>query len=480
MNVVLIDPYKKGEQLGYSSGRLKQSDQLMYSMGLGFIATELEKDGHDVTILDLKFPEIRTCYLDIVKRIKPNIVGITVAITTFKEASEITTHLRENNFSGRIIWGGAFPTLYWKECFELNQEIDIIVIGEGEETITELCKHIDSSKDFSDKDRIPGIAFRQNGNIFLNENRSYIKDLDKLNIAFDKFSILNRIPNPLEYRRLPHAQLLTSRGCPFNCAFCHKPVLGSGYRFESAQKTYNNIKKLIDEYGIKSIGFLDDTFTLRKNRVYELCDRIVNNNIKIDFNIKTRLDLVDYNMLKRMKKAGLWMLGFGVESASQESLNLLKKGIRIEQIESAIRYCKELKIKVRASFMINIPGETYEMMDDTIKFAQKLNPFAASFNITTPLPHTELYQICKTKGHLAKGGIIDNADNIDYSTFDDPLYINECADKDTLHTIAKKAYRNFYLRFGWFYGRTREIDSIHDILRYLRLIWTYRHMLKIK
>jgi radical SAM superfamily enzyme YgiQ (UPF0313 family) len=237
----------------------------------------------------------------------------------------------------------------------------------------------------------------------MNGPRPLIQNLDALPFpARDLLPMDKYIPLPNQYKRKPVANLMALRGCPYQCTFCSaNAVFGCSLRMRSAQRVYDEIKQLVDTYGIREISFWDDTLTVNKKWLHELCDLIISNHLDITWSCYARVNTVDLDLLKKMKKAGCWNIFYGIESGNQELLDRIKKGITLDQIRNAVKLTKKAGIEVRGSFMIALPGETPEMAHKTIDFAIELDPDYAQFSITTPYPGTELFEQAKQYGELS-------------------------------------------------------------------------------
>jgi radical SAM superfamily enzyme YgiQ (UPF0313 family) len=248
-------------------------------------------------------------------------------------------------------------------------------------------------------------------------------------------------------RKKPFATLITSVGCPNRCKFCLvggatvKRGYGNRWQFKSAKKILTEIKYLIS-LGAKNIYFFDETFTVSKQRIRELCELINREKIKIGWACNGRVDTLDEEIIKIMKAAGCWNIMFGIECGSEETLVDMQKGATLERAMNVVRSCKINGINVSASFVIGLPEETRESVEKTIAIAKKINPYRAQFVIATPYPGTKLYDEMKAEGLLLK--------DYDFSGFDAYCAANQPAIKtrqmgpEELLQAQKYAYRKFY------------------------------------
>jgi len=226
-----------------------------------------------------------------------------------------------------------------------------------------------------------------------------------------------------------------------NCAYCSGHInFGKTFRYFSKEYVINEIKDLISKYQVDSLQFYDETFTVNRKRVLELCQAMIDNKVNLPWACFTRVNLVDEELLKEMKRAGCYQIFFGTESGNQRLLDLIRKDITLEQSRKAIKLCKKVGIQTFCSFMLNIPTETIEDSWNTINFAIELNPDYVQFPITTPFPGTELYNIAKQSGKFV------TEDWSKYMSWSEIVYTAEGRTVDEIQDTVKKAYRKFYLR----------------------------------
>ncbi|MCK4351980.1 cobalamin-dependent protein [candidate division WOR-3 bacterium] len=443
MKVLLINPPSSVEErYGKSLGRLGPTTP---PLGLAYIAAVLEKRGDDVEILDA--PALNFTCDDIMAHFSKksyDIVGISILTPTYAQSVQVIRNIRRANSNVKIIVGGAHPTIMPREVLEENPEIDFVVISEGEFTIVELLNTLEKKESPS---QVKGIASQIDGKVRITEPRPFIKDLDVIPIpAFELLPMERYTPTASCYRNLPGYFLITSRGCPFGCTFCFH-TFGRTYRFYSVNRIIEEMELLIIKYGAKEIMFSDDTFTINKARVEELCKGLIRQGIykKIKWSCAARVDCVDKTLLHLMKESGCWQIHYGVESGSQRLLDIIQKGFTIEQVINAFKWTKQERINVRAFFMLGLPSETKEESLKTIEFAKKLDPDWAQFTVTVPYPGTKLHSQAKENGTLKStkweeyqtwGGWADTK----------LVYVPEGRNEEELKALQRLALRSFYLR----------------------------------
>jgi len=422
-------------------------------IGLALLAAVLEREGYRVTVLDANALGLQPS--DVAALVTgADVVGLTAMTPTVSAAIAIARQLKQANPELTLIMGGTHATLLPDETLARAPEIDIIVRGEGEETIIELLQAIENKRSL---DNIAGISYRTNGKITSTAVRSTNVNMDSLPfLAYHLMPWQKYKPHPPHGRVLPFAAVITSRGCPYRCAYCSKPIFGNKFRAQSPERVVAEIAYLTEKFGIKEIAFYDDVFTLDKQRAYAIADGIIKKGLKISWTCESRVNLVDKELLRHIKQAGCYAIAYGIESASPKILDTLHKDITPEQVEEAVRISQEAGLQTIGYLMIGSPGETPETIQQTIRFARKLKLDFAQFSVTTPFPGTELYKLLGDKGkNIAWESFI-------YSAADSqliPLFENSQLGRNELKYWTRRAYRDFYLRPSYLWQRLRKITS---------------------
>ena len=374
MNITLIQPF---------------TDNLEPPLSLAFLVGPLKQAGHKVRIIDLQIPEVRREWKNVFDSEQVDLVGITTMTPQVKQAHEIAKKVKEMLPDIPVVVGGAHPTLLPEQTLNEFESFDIIVVGEGEETILELVSRLEARKAISD---VRGIAYRKNGKVIITPARPRILDLDML-------------PNPHEYYNFDFylnnnsfrftdnsVSMIVSRGCPYNCRFCAtKNFWTRKYISKSTDGIMKEIRHVLGR-GAEGIVFRDSTFNINKRWLHELCEKIRQEKLRFKWAVNARVNLVEYELFRHMKKAGLDTVHFGVESGSQKILDFYGKGITLEQTERAFEICRKLKIHTGAYFMLGALPETREDIEATYEFVKKLRPTFSLVFIFMPLPGSELYQ----------------------------------------------------------------------------------------
>lgn len=365
------------------------------SLGLGYLVAYLEMKQFEVNVIDYQAKEItKKELINDLNRSQPKIVGVTTSTLTYKSAVNIIKTAKETLPNCVTILGGPHVTVLDMQTLNEIPELDIVVRGEGEQTLLEIAEVVFSQKT-NGIHNIRGITFRKDMQLNRNIDRPFIKDLDELpHPAFDHFN-LNRYTISGK-RYLP---IITSRGCPFQCTFClASKMCGTGFRTRSPVKVAKELEWLRDEHRADIFAFYDDTFTFNINRAYKICEEIINRGINLPWDCRTRVDRINPKILAKLREANCQLIHFGVESGSQKMLNYMKKGTTVEQNAKGIQMAKEAGIAVAISVVVGYPGETPELLKETFDFIRKTEPDYVYACQAIPYPGTEMYDKLKELG----------------------------------------------------------------------------------
>ena len=368
-------------------------------IGLAYVAAALEKSGFHVEMLDNYLLEkpIDEVKLEIM-RLKPEIVGITCSSATYSRCIETANAVKEVLPSCKVVVGGWHPS-YEPESMLQHQEIDYVVMGEGENAMAELATYISQGENEEDIAHIAGVAYRHKGGLKKNAQR-FISNLDEIPFPARHLLPMHLYDRSIEFLNVkPVDNMSIARGCPYSCAFCEiRQLWGTTCRTFSPPRVLEEIVHMMTNYGTKGIYFINDNFTIRKKETAELCTLIRKNKLDIEWVCDTRADLISRDLLREMKAAGCRTIWFGGESGSPRILEKLNKHVTLAQTEQAIKMCREEGIQTACSFLLGIPGETFRDMKTTFKFARKLDPDWCRFNIFVAVPGSALYDEVLKKG----------------------------------------------------------------------------------
>jgi len=428
----------------------KTINRCLPPLGLGYIAALLEKNQIPVKIFDLQAENINSKQLkNHLKNLNPQFIGLTATTIEVNSALSLIKSLKDEEIKAKFILGGPHPTIMPEEVLNSGL-VDIVVRGEGERTMLEIARG-------KDLNTIAGISFKRDGNFVHNPDLPFIEKLDDLPFpAYHLLPMGSYRPSIGNYLRLPAMSMITSRGCPGRCSFCYTGVFGNKIRMRSPRNIIEEIKFLIKGYGIREISFYDDTFTSLKRRTEEFCQIIIDENIDVTWSCMSRVDYVEKELLKLMKKAGCHQIGYGIESGDEQILKNINKMISLDAIRRAIKETKENGIDVRAMFMFGNPGETKETLEKTLNFAIELDPDIFVFNITVPYPGTAQFNWAEENGFLKSK---------DWDQFDlSKVVMNlPTVDAETIETFYKTAYKKCYARPTYLLRRFSKVRSLENL-----------------
>ena len=439
MRVLLINPPSENEISSNTPSIVDEEQGFFPPLGIMYVAAYAEKyTKHQIEILDAQVEQLNYTQIEheIGKR-SPDIVGITTMTFSLIDSISTAKIVKKIDDGIKVILGGPHVGIYPEETIEFP-EVDYLVIGEGEITFTELLQN------FSDKDKlrnVKGLVFKHNGDIVNTGLREFIKDLDALPYPARHITPYKKYRSLLA-KETSITTMITSRGCPYRCTFCNRPHMGKRFRARSASNVVDEMEECT-KMGINEIAIYDDTFTLDRQRAMDICDIILSRGLKIKWDIRTRVDVIDKDLLIKLKQAGCNRIHYGIEAGTPEMLKVLRKGINLEQAENAIKWSKEVGISTLAYFMIGSPGETREQIMQTIDFAKKLEPDFAHFSITTPFPATKLYEVGLKEGIIKDDYWRDFAKNPS-ETFESPYWEENLLRKELIELV-NFAYKKFYV-----------------------------------
>ena len=393
-------------------------------LGIAYVGAVMEKKGYSVDIIDsplegyeheVKLSDGRYRYglsvqqiLEKIKKFSPDIVGISCPFSTLHDTvCELANAIKQYNRDIIICTGGAHPTAVPGEMLS-REEIDFVVIGEGEIRFRQLVESLSTDSGFS---QIDGLGYKLNGEVKINPAKSYIENLDDLPLParhlldMEKYFEIHR-PQGLSIKSGRGVTLITSRGCPANCVFCSiHGIWGKKFRAHSVDHVIMEIDHLIKEYKIEELIFEDDNLTFDIIRAAKLFDTMVENNYGLNWKTPNGIALwrLTKDLVVKMKQSGCYQTSFAIESGNEHVLHkIIRKPLNLEKVKGLVDAAKAEGIFTEGFFVVGFPGETFEQMKDTFDFAYEIGLDKPVFVIATPYPGTELYDICLRDGLLAE------------------------------------------------------------------------------
>ncbi len=445
LKIILINP-----PYTMLSKGIKGSEWVTPPLGLAYLASVI--DEHKIKIVDME-QEDREIE-DITKEFNPDIVGLTSSTPTINQAYCILEKVKKINPNIITIIGGCHVSVFPYETIQ-RKEIDIVIKGEGEITIKEILNNLSKGKSIK---RIKGTIQKEDNNIIYNQDRPLIKDLDTL--PSPKRELLNYklYSRPLTKGKKP-VTILTSRGCPYQCIYCNKSVFGNKFRFRSAENVLDEIEELTKQ-GYDDFHILDDTFSIVKDRVIEICHGIIDRKLNISWNVSNgmRIDRLDEELVYLMKKSGCYCIGFGIESGNQKTQDYIQKDLKINDIEKKFKIVKKAGISTIAFVIIGFPNETSDDIKNTIQFLKKIMPDVVNFHILIPLPGTKIYDELKSKNLLLE------KDWSKYSFHNPPVYQTEHLTREEIMKEYKSAYKKYHLSLKYILYRLWKMRNVDELI----------------
>jgi len=364
-------------------------------LSLSYLASVLIREGIEVKILDFLVAQYHPKKLRReLDEYRPQLVGATCVTLNYPIARRMLKVCKTFDPHIFTVIGGPHVTFALEETLLRSPWIDAIVIGEGERTLVELARTVEEDKDIR---HVPGIAFVDGGMVVKTPPKGRIEDLDQLPLPARELLPMAR------YRALgTPCTVITSRGCPYSCIFCsgHR-MFGPKVRFRSPGLVVDEIEKLQCDFGLAKINIVDDTFTLNHHHTRAVCEEMLRRNLKIKWSVFARVDRISENLAQLMNRAGCAWVLFGIESADEEILNTIKKGITPEEVRRGVKIASEAGINVFNSFILGLPGESWDTALKSLAFGDELyHKYGAKygFHMLAPLPGTELYEKAKDYG----------------------------------------------------------------------------------
>ncbi len=469
MRSALIIPAWRPEDI-FSSKTAPSQLNYWQPLGILYVAACLQRAGHEVKLFDGAFMS-HSEILNAIKDFAPEFVGLYSTAFGWPRAKRTAEDIKKILRDAFICVGGPYPIAMKEKALyeEDSRDIDAIVTGEGEITVVELLETLQKGRDLKG---IKGLVFRKGGEIIKNPERELITDLDSIPFpARELLGDANRyIPPPGTYRKRPVATMITTRGCNRRCIFCFQidKERKSGIRYRSVENVLDEIEDLVKS-GYKEIKFLDDTFASDYQRAKEIAEEIKRRRLKITWFVSACVNQVDKPLLKAFKEAGCWAILFGAESGVQKNLNTIRKGITLEQTEKAVRWAKEVGLRVSTPFIFGIPGETFQEGLQTIEFAIRLDPDFVNFHALTPFPGTYIYD------HIEEYGTISEA--LSDFTYQGAAFVPFTMTREDILRLRQLAFKRFYSRPSFLIKKLKDIRSLHDIKAALKgirsLLWLW-------
>ncbi len=412
MKVFFVNPSFKAKYGKFSrenrSPTVTRSGTLYYPLWLIYAAAVCEKDGFDVEFLDAPaFPMTHKQQDEYIKihGVDTKLFVVNTSTPSIVNDIECADSLKEKYPDAFVMLVGTHPSAVPEETIRNSKSVDAVARHEYDYIVRDVARAL---RDGSDPLSVNGLTYRKDGEILSNQNMPFITDLDEIPFLSEF------VKHHLNYKdyffaagEYPEVQIFTGRGCMARCNFCVYPqtMHGHGYRMRSANNVVAELEYIAENFpDVKEIVFEDDTFTMKKDRVLQICNLMIEKKLNKRFRwlCNARVNL-DFETMKAMRKAGCHLIIPGIESGSQEILNNIKKGTTIKQVHEYIKNAKKAHLQVHACYMVGNKGETKETMQETLRLALELNTDTAQFYPLLPFPGTEAYYWAKENGYIHGG-----------------------------------------------------------------------------
>ena len=462
MKILLMTPPEENPLRTSLPPVIEDDTGIFPPLGLLYIAAYVEKiERVSVQVLHCEAEGIDHQKLhETIQTIAPDVVGIQVMTFSLIDATIAARTIRQKYPDTFIVFGGPHPTIYPTESVQIP-EVDAVVPGEGEYTFTALVKALLAKQA---PENVPGVLTKQKPHLI--EPFRHIQNLDELAMPARHLIDTSKYTSPIAIRN-PLTTIMSSRGCPGRCIFCDRPQMGKKFRMRSAENVVTEMQYCREELGIGEFLFYDDTFTINKQRVIDICDILIADNLDAFWDIRARIDTVTPEIIKKLKRAGCHRIHYGVESGSPRIQKRLKKNLNLSKVKEVFRMTRKEGIEVLGYFMIGCPDEDTEDLQATIDLIQTLPMDYAHITVLTPYPGTELYQ------EALKNGFYDNDYWREFALHPSldfvPKYWNQYFSEEELFRYVKQAYGKFYGRPSYMVKRLLKLRSIDELIRKARL-----------
>lgn len=454
LDLLLVIPHQPD-----SARILSGSTGITPPLGVGYIASWVRAGGFSVKILDNSIERLSpSAFAAFVAREKPFAVGLSICTSAHNTSAELAALVKGVGADIHVIAGGVHPSALPREILK-NRDFDFAVKGEGEETIAELLSALRGKNPLSE---VKGIFYRDaSGAVVETADRPFFASLDDIPFPAYDLMPMGRYTLPAS-RRLtdkPVGAIVTSRGCPYKCAFCsHNSVFRGGVRFRSPGNVIGEIKLLVEKHGVGEILIWDDSFLMRKPRALEICSLIRRECPGLLWTCSSRVDHMDEELAAALYSAGCREVLFGVESGSQKVLDSIEKKTTLEQARRAVTACRRHGLLSFCSFILGTPEETEATARETLAFALDLDPDFAIFCIFAPMPGSAFFDRLTAEGRFS----VENADwdrYINLMSSELPLISAGELGREELVRLQKEFFRRFYFRPSYVWKRLKMLRS---------------------
>ena len=434
---------------------------VMAPMGIAWMSATLERAGYETHILDgYAIPRSVDAMAKVTLAIEPDLVAYSVTTSGFPEAYDIASAIDAVRPDLPTVFGGVHVSAMQKELLDRFPLIDYAIVGEGEQAMLALLERGTDAPQ-----TIPSLLYRTESEVRVSPATVTPIALDAL--PFPAYQRLPGFPKTyhlamFNYGKAPATSTVTSRGCPYSCSYCDRSVYGKSFRFNSAEYVYEHMRYLRERFGIRHVTFYDDLFTYDRNRVVELCDKLIDRPLGMTFGCDIRVDHIDQDLVRMMKQAGCWQMTFGIESGDVTILRNHRRDPRLSQIEEVAAMIRREKIRVKGLFMMGLPGEDEEAIRRSMQFAVSLPLDEVNLAKFTPFPGAPLFKTVRDHGEFNEDWRLMNCFNF--------VFVPRGLTRERLEELYSEFIIRFYHRnrivWGYFSMLWRSPHSVFTFLRH--------------
>lgn len=440
---------------------VKENYGVFPSLSLAYVAAVAEKAGVQAQFIDAH--ALGLSLDETIRRVKsfdPDLLAFTVTTYLFYQTLAWVRALREA-LATPTIMGGVHMGIYPAETFS-HHSIDFGCIGEAEVVLPPFLAAVNNGRDLA---RVNGLIWREGERVVVNECAPVLDDVNT-----SPFPARHLLPNDRYYSFISQFKnftpMITSRGCPFKCIFCEQGDMK--FRPRTPENVVDEVEECYHVYRVRELDVFDSSFTVQKKRVIGICEELLRRNIKIAWAIRSRVDLVDEEILKALRRAGCKRIYYGIEAGDPEILKTLRKETNVELIREIITLTRKYKIDTFGYFMVGSPGETAETVERSIRFAIDLKLDYAQFSKVTPMPATELYRmlVAERKRDYWREYILDESKD---------LYLprpGTALDEEAIQESTRRAYLRFYFRPRYIIKAIWRLKSWSEFKRSVVTAWS--------
>lgn len=460
MKVFLVNPPAADGVKIVREGRCMQRQGAWTStwppITLALCAAVLEKENIQVKVIDCIVKNLDANALkERIAQFCPNLIILNTSTPSIESDLSMAKLAKEVLPEVKVAALGIHVTALPEESLKSSPYLDYCIRQEPEFIVRDLSlgKSIES---------IPGISYRQNSKIIHNPDRGFISNLDEL--PFPAWHLIDHQDYRMPFKNVPFLLIATSRGCPYKCTFCaDKSFYGTKLSLKSPRRIVDELEWVKKTFGVSEFLFWSESFTINNNFVFEVCEEILSRGLKISWVCNSRVDNVNLALLRKIKEAGCWMIGYGVESGNQQILDSVKKGVTLKQTKDAVQWAKEAGLEVTGHCILGLPEETQESIKQTINWTIELDLDFAQFYCAVPFPGSQLYSQSIEQNWI---------NTTDWTKFEQNFSVLDLPTitADKIMALRKQAFKKFYLRKKLILKTIKRIKSFNQLCAFIKML----------